>query len=317
MIFYDWPSHAVSAFARSPMSLKHYLTINTLFTREALARLISNYPKDQYNLVHMGEQGSTKKEWRYGKIGNMSGERVIRAIENNRLWINLLRVNEVDPQYQELLDAIYDELSWRVPHLPKTFKRICGILISSPGAQVYYHFDTSGQNLWQIQGTKTLWLYPTTEPFLKPKELEQVTLYHNETTIEYQPWYDEYATRFDLRPGDMVQWPLNAPHRIENGNELSVSLTTEYYTDDIQRHMRAASGNGLLRGLGFDPKPTPYGIAYYGKLATFAAYRATGQLKHHQKKSTAPSFLLSDGIPGTVAYANSESIDRRWYRTDS
>jgi hypothetical protein len=85
----------------------------------------------------MGAQGSPRKLWRHGKIGKLSGHAVIDAIEEGRLWINLLHVNEIDSRHQELLDQIYTEIHGHVQAHSPTYKRISGILISSPRAQVY------------------------------------------------------------------------------------------------------------------------------------------------------------------------------------
>jgi hypothetical protein len=58
--------------------------------------------------------------------------------------------------------------------------------------------------------------------------------FHDEATQVYRPWMDEYATDFrgngdyTLYPGEMVYWPLNAPHRIANDDELSISFTTDF-----------------------------------------------------------------------------------------
>lgn len=87
-------------------------------------------------------------------------------------------MNEIDPRYGKLLDEIFAELEDRVPGL-KTFKRINEILISPPCAQVYYHFDTAGQTLWQIAGNKRVYLYPPAPSFLTPQSLENVMRYHN------------------------------------------------------------------------------------------------------------------------------------------
>jgi hypothetical protein len=294
-MIHNWPSARTSAFGHVPLCFNHRLGDTGLFSRSALARLIDSYPADRYNLVKMGAPGSSKKTWQYGKLGRMSGYDVIDAIASQRLWINLLHVNEVSKDYQYLLDGIFKEFHAILPALPCTFKRICGILISSPGAQVYYHFDTAAQSLWQISGSKTVWIYPALQPYLVPEELEAVTLRHDETAIRYASWYDEGAKMIDLAPGDAVTWPLNAPHRVENDNELSISLTVEYQTDEIQRRIRALSGNALLGTVGIHPRNiTTSGPGYYARAGIFAAAKTAGLVDRLQKRATAPSFLLSD-----------------------
>ena len=73
-----------------------------------------------------------------------------------------------------------------------------------------------GQWLIQISGRKRVYVYPNTPPFLKPQDLEDIALLNREVDLPYAPWYDAHAQVFDLEPGQMLSWPLNAPHRVEN-----------------------------------------------------------------------------------------------------
>ena len=50
--------------------------------------------------------------------------------------------------------------------------------------------------------------------------------------MPYADWYDRYAQVFDLEPGQMLNWPLNAPHRVENLNFANISMTV-YYVNDM------------------------------------------------------------------------------------
>src|ERR1044072_6926570 len=96
-----------SLFGHQPVQLEHRLHQHPLFTRAALAELIERSPEGRYMLVHTGAQGSPRKEWRQGTIGGMKGHEVIKAIEQGRMWVNLLHVHEVGKRYQDLLDQIY------------------------------------------------------------------------------------------------------------------------------------------------------------------------------------------------------------------
>ena len=147
--------------------------------------------------------------------------------------------------------------------------------------------DTTGQNLWQIHGSKRVYLYPPEAPFLRDDELSDVTLYHNEVGITYERWYDEHARQFNLRPGTMVHWPLNAPHRIENGDDLSVSLTTEYYTWDIRKHTINVGAAGLLR-----PRIDPNWVPFPLKAAMLLAATRTGLLNRRRSERRPVTFEL-------------------------
>ena len=65
--------------------------------------------------------------------------------------------------------------------------------------------------------------------------------------MRYEPWYDEHAVIHDIGPGDMLHWPLNSPHRVENHDCLNISMTVEYWTDDIRKAHMVNVANGLMR----------------------------------------------------------------------
>lgn len=296
-IFTNWNHEHSLLWGNQPLMLEHRLHNHELFSLDVLGELIDRYPENGYELVHMGAQGE-RKLWRTGSKGSATGRQIINAIRDGRLWINLLHVNEVDRRYADLLDSIFEEVAERVPGY-RTFSRINGILISSPRAQVYYHFDPSGQSLWQIHGRKRVYLYPPVPPFLTEEHLEHVALYRDEVNVKYEPWFDNYAKSYELVPGKMMHWPLNSPHRVENLDELSVSMTTEYFTDDIRRRQIINTANGLLRRAGIKPERTLVGASFYAKAAFQAGIRRAGLLKTAQEKRRERSFSL-DGMTGGI-----------------
>ena len=56
----------------------------------------------------------------------------------------MMAIEKVDPRFGELLEQMYVELETAMPDFC-TFKRKLGLLISSPGAKVFYHFDVPGR----------------------------------------------------------------------------------------------------------------------------------------------------------------------------
>jgi hypothetical protein len=297
-IFPSWESKHNLLWGRQPICMAHRLHEHPLFSPENLAALIEHYPTGKYMLVHVGGRGE-EKEWREGDFGGLSGREVIESIAHGRMWLNLLRVHEIDRRYGDLLDSIFDEIQGHVPGY-RTFNRINGILISSPAAQVYYHFDTSGQSLWQIAGRKRVYVYPASSPFLTAEELESVCLYHNEVNVRYEPWYDEYATVFEIGPGQMLTWPLNAPHRVEN-LEFSVSMTVEYGMRDIQRKFYVNGANCMLRErLGIQPGTGIAGPSYWAKTALYGAAKVSGLLEAKRRHRRPITFHLDPKAPGTI-----------------
>jgi hypothetical protein len=294
----DWqPRHAL-VWGNQPLRLTHRLHEHPLFSRDSLGSLIEDYPAGKYMLVKVGAPGQ-EKEWREGDFGSLSGKQVITAIEHGRMWLNLLHVHEVDSRFSKLLDEIFGQLEEFMP-LYRTYNRLCGILISSPQAQVYYHFDTAGQSLWQIEGSKRVYVYPPSPPFLQRHELESVCLYNNETNIHFENWYDEYASVFTLKPGQMLTWPLNSPHRVENLG-FSISMTIEYAMRDIQRKVLVNGANCILREqLKFKPSNKITGPSYWAKTALWGAAKLTGVVEAKRRRRRPITFHLHPEQPGDI-----------------
>lgn len=300
-VFTSFEPRHVDLFGHAPMRLKHSLHHSPLFSMEALAELIERYPREHYNLVYMGEQGSARKTWREGEIGGLSGKEVIDWIANGRMWLNLRNVKSVDKRYQQLLDAIFGEMSTRLPGF-SAFNQGLGILISSPKAQVYYHCDLPGQSLWQIIGKKRVYLYPNTQPFLTPEQLEGIALFSLETDMRYEAWYDEHATIYDLESGQMLNWPLNAPHRVENYDCLNVSMTIEYWTDEIRRAHMVNVANGIMRQrFGWTPKSRAIqGPGFATKALLQKALKNSSWVKREKAARRAVDFKLDRNKLGHI-----------------
>ncbi len=244
-IIADWKPEYAATFGANQLLLHHRLSETGLFTKEALAKLIDRYPDELYNLSTMGFDPENPV-WREGTISGHKGADVIDAIERGRMWLNLRRLESVDREYEKVLNEIFEEFQSYVPEF-ETFRRKFGVLISSPLVQVFYHADVPGQSLWQIEGEKRVYVYPNKQPYLKPKNLESIILGETEEEIPYDRAFDDDATVYDLKAGEMVHWPLNCPHRVENKDCLNISVTTEHWTNDIRKSYAVNYANGIMR----------------------------------------------------------------------
>lgn len=300
-IFTDWNAEHAAQWATKPLCLKHRLSTDPLFSLEALAELINAYPRAHYSLVEMGPQGSNRRLWREGDIGELNGTQVIDAIAKGRMWLNLRNVSAVDKRYRDVLDQVFEEVRAQVPGY-ETYNRTSGILISSPNAQVYYHMDLPGQSLWQLHGRKRVFVYPAKAPFLTPEQLEKVALYEVEVDVPYDPAYDADAKVFEIGAGEMLHWPLNAPHRVENLDCLNVSMTTEYWTQSIRRAQMINVANAILRNkMNLAPKSrSTSGPAFWAKAAMQAGARRAGLLTKARKAKRPIEFTLDKSQPGRV-----------------
>jgi hypothetical protein len=285
-------------WGHQPLKLAHGLHEDALFSRAALARLIESYPRSHYSLIAMGA-ADDKRMWREGDLAGVPGETVLDAIAKGRMWLNLRDVSGVDARHRGLLDGIFAELHQKMPDFEAN-KWQSGILISSPGAQVYYHADLPGQLLWQIAGRKRVFVYPSGAPFLTRRDLEDIALFDVEVDMPYAPWYDEHATVFDLEPGQMLSWPLNAPHRVENIAGVNISMTVSFSSPAIRRGEILHLANGLLRhrfGMR-NPGGRTEGPGFLAKAVLQKLMRDCAWVRRQRQARRAIAFRLDPTRPG-------------------
>lgn len=245
-IFKNWTAKQTAEFKDGLVVAKHHLPDMPLFSNDALARLIETHPDSLSMVYAMPKKVEGQKQFREGDLRGASGKEVIEGINKGQLWVQLLRLDEVNDAYKDLEQNIISEMERNNPKL-KIYGCRLSLLISSPGIHVSYHADIPHNALWQIRGDKRLYVYPAEEHFISQNDLEGVFLGETQEAIHYEPEFDQHATVLDLTPGEMVTWPVNGPHRIENANMLSVSLAMEYFDAPVLRRYAVHFTNGILR----------------------------------------------------------------------
>ena len=299
-IFGTWDETHSELWGHQPIRLAHDMHTHPAFAMDELAKLIESYPREHYSLVKTGARGASRV-WREGDIGRLGGRQVIEAISRGGLWLNLRNITSVDRRYRDLVDRMFAEIAAHVPGFEAP-KHQAGILISSPDAQVYYHADLPGQGLIQLAGRKRVYVYPNTPPFIRPEHLEDIALFDVEVDIPYADWYDRHAEVIDLEPGQMLNWPLNAPHRVENLGTLNISMTVSYVNDEIRRAEIVNLANGLLRHrFGWQPKSRSLrGPSYFAKAVMQKLLRDSRWVKRERAARRPIDFRLDETDPGGI-----------------
>ena len=300
-IFSKWDETHSELWTHQPIRLEHEMHTSPAFSIDELAKLIESYPREHYSLVQTGARGASRV-WREGDIGNLSGRQVIEAISRGGLWLNMRDVGAVDSRYREMVDRMFEEIVARVPGFKTPKGHQESILISSPDAQVYYHADLPGQSLVQIAGRKRVWVYPNSAPFITAEHLEDIALFNVEVDLPYKDWYDGHAKVLDIGPGQMLGWQMNAPHRVENLDTFSVSMTISYTNDEIRRSEIVNLANGLLRHrFGYRPKSRNLrGPSYFAKAVLQKLLRESGWVKRERNARRPIDFRLDAMQPGKI-----------------
>lgn len=274
-IISDWKDYYANVWGTQALRLQHTLAQSDLFSDEALSRLIDMTPREAYHVNYSQKTPGNPPKRREGQIKDLSGAEVLEVVRNGNIWVNLTAPAKTNPAYGALLDSLYSEFEGRIPGF-KSYKRNLTILISSPNVSVKYHSDVPGQSLWQVRGTKKVYVYPAQAPFISQPALEKLILGQlRETDMPFEQWFDDFAQVYDLEAGQMLHWPLNGPHRVVNHGMLNVSFTTEHWTDELRKHYAVNYANGVLRNkLGLtNLAQNTSGLSYLSKLGLAGAVK--------------------------------------------
>jgi hypothetical protein len=239
------------------------------------------------------------RSWKRGTAEGLTGEALFEAVQQGRIWLNLRAVNRRLDSYAGLAREIFGELETGVPGL-RTFGHDVGLLLSSPGAHVFYHLDVLPVTLWQLRGRKRMWVYPKAAPFVSEEQLERIVLRETAEQFAFDLSWDEAAEVYDMEPGMMVSWPQNAPHRLVNDQVMNVSLSVEHQTPEALLRANVIYANGMMRRR-FGSKPRLQDGFTASNLAKFGlarALKASGKVP--AKPAAAPSFRLDRERPGAL-----------------
>lgn len=283
------------AFGNAVTRHAHDLAGDKLFTDAGLAGLLDRYPREDVGVYTMGEGPDS---WQRGRLGDISGAELVQAVKAGNLWLNLRGSSARDAYLGDMNWQIFSELKRALPgFIP--FRTDLALLISSPAARVSYHLDVPRVMLFHVRGRKRIFVYPREAPFIAARDLERVVSEATTEAIPYDRSFDAGAQVFDLVPGDMLSWPQNGPHRIENGPDLNVSLSVEYMTPAALMRANAVLANAWLRERagyegGLEARPG------FGWLPKFALARWLRVIEPRQARpeTLARTFVVERGFTG-------------------
>jgi len=244
MILDGWTDDHTARFQKDMFKVKHKLNDTGLFTDEALANLLDKHPKEQLDVCARDDHPIYEFKFRTGDVRDVDGATLIEAVKKGSIWMNLRKAMNLHPEYNAVLTEMYGEIASITNRKP--YSANGGILISSPTAKVPYHFDATETILWHVRGHKRMYLYPRTKEFLADTDYEALMFNLSEDYLPYNDTMDEEAVCFDLNENEMMTWPLNAPHRVENMS-YCVSVTTEYSTRESSIKNAVMYANAVLR----------------------------------------------------------------------
>jgi hypothetical protein len=205
----------------------------------------------RFDQVYCRRGGST---WGSDTISADKVLATLESLDTAGAWLRLTRVDEINEEFREICETFYADLSRLLNQDIKSqvMKTFVTLFISSPGAVTPYHLDHTWNFLLQIGGRKTVHLFDENDPRVL-RQQDKEAHYWNRVSLTQNDAVPGIA--YELSPGDGVHHPVNAPHWVQNGPEISVSLSfglcLHASNDDAKIHQV----NFVLRKLGLKPTP--------------------------------------------------------------
>lgn len=128
------------------------------------------------------------------------------------------------------------------------------IFINSPNRKTAYHLDLEISLLLQVTGEKTAFVWKSRDPAVTADvELERHCAGDHSAAV-YKPERQSDANAYPLRAGDGVHFPNMAPHWVQNGQGVSISVNLNYDTRSVHHRLKHVYAvNHSLRRAGFAP----------------------------------------------------------------
>lgn len=229
--YLEWAPEQAANFGIVPQSCRHRVHELPWFTDEGLVRLIDAQPREKLRVFMSGtEPEHRQRDHQPVDTEGASGAEILESVRKGKLWVNLQRIDTVDPRFDALGKQLYAELEQQCPHFHPAWINRAFLFISSPRAMVYLHADYQPNMLWHLRGEKTIWIYPAYDERIVSRERIEEICAGGEDDIDYRPEYEQYGKGFSIGPGETVSWPARAPHRVENGDSVNASLSTFHET---------------------------------------------------------------------------------------
>jgi hypothetical protein len=219
-----------------------------LSSDEALIHILNRYPAELLDISRYDFGESGRIVWTAGQRGHAAGETVLDAVRNGQLCIAL---NNIESAHPGLWAEIRLALASLDPQIERKSRKVTGqLVISSSTARFPCRFDTANVVLFHLRGFQRVWVYPTDETHLPQTKIETTVAGETPGDLPRNRIEDSAAWRFGVVPGEVLAWPLHAPHYSENEEGLCVSIIITYETAASRLANGAHLANGVLRRWG-------------------------------------------------------------------
>ena len=201
----------------------------------------------------------------------------IRSIRANNSWM-VLKFIERDPAYAQLLADCLSAIAPAVEAASGPMLKMHGfVFLSSPDAVTPFHIDPEHNILLQIEGEKTMTIFPAGDTALVSDAQHEAFQRGAHRNLKWDEGFAAKGAAFNLTPGQAVHVPVKAPHHVKNGPLPSISLSITWRSRLSFAEAEVRGMNALLRQRGLTPMSP--GIAPARDGVKRVAYRALGKVQ--------------------------------------
>lgn len=279
-------------YGHSIQKMDHNIQETGLFSDGNLIRALDNHPPEDLDIC-------TRGSFQVCARGQASSHDLLDAVKRGALWLNLRSLERVQSPHGRLVNQMHKSFN---SHMGiNASSRIGGLLISSPTATVGYHIDLTDVTLWHLRGKKRLFVYPNREPFIQPKNVQDIAMASGVERIPYDPAFEQHVITIDLEPGEVICWPHLSPHRVDNLDGLNVSLSLESMTMQSRMRVGAHLFDGYMNKLlgtklgSHQQKPA----LAFAKTGTAVALKKIGLSRRHVN-ALKPRFKINMAMPDCI-----------------
>jgi len=240
-------------FDHTPFEFRHKLNDQPIFQLPALMELAERLAQKNDKKSHY-ESGTPDVNGYFG--ARPEGQTIVDALESIRQgknWVILKRIHE-DPLYREALESLIPELSALsgVDMKSVYYDPTLTVFVTSPGRITPYHMDGETNFLAQIHGTKLCYIYDAKDPSILSQQDMEKYWTGKLPKIDYPAGMPVGNWQFQLKPGNGVFNPATFPHWLQNGPDVSVSVSINFKRK-WNKTIGAHRTNYFARKLGLKP----------------------------------------------------------------
>ncbi len=253
------PREFAQKFNSKSFMFQHHMADHPLFELPRLAlcaeRMLAR--GDRKKFVALGGKSTSA----HSKFSEMEPRQrlaeTVRQLATANAWMKISSAEIDDPEYNDVLQQVLGELEELSgsPLREEISWSALTVFLASPHVTTPYHIDHESNFLFQIRGEKDVSLFDQADRDLLPTEQIERFYAGDFQAAQYRSELQARGHVYHLAPGAVVHNPPLGPHWVQNGDNVSISVSIGFCLRTLDRRARVHQVNHFLRKVGLEPTP--------------------------------------------------------------